>query len=160
MAAVVEGIGTPGVGVEAGRVGDTTGLSLGYRWSRLAGGGVAADGPDGGGVATEGADGLLLAGDRAPDSPCPGSAGEPARLFEYFAGDHFTLLGFGPGARPSLAALPAHVRPVAVDDPDGAIRAAYGITGDALVLVRPDNHIALIALAGAREDVLAYLAAL
>ncbi|MCG6498792.1 FAD-dependent oxidoreductase [Kitasatospora sp. A2-31] len=166
MAAVVAGVGTPGVGVEAGRVGDTTGLSLGYRWSRLAGGGVAtvatdvADGPDSARVVTGGADGLLLAGDRAPDSPCPGSEDGPARLFEHFAGDHFTLLGFGPGARTSLAALPAYVRPVPLDDPDGAIRAAYGITGDALVLIRPDNHIALIAPADGRADVLAYLGAL
>ncbi|WP_395292487.1 FAD-dependent monooxygenase [Kitasatospora hibisci] len=169
LAAVAAGVGTPGVGVEAGRVGDTTGLSLGYRWSRLAGGGVAtvatdtadtSDGPGADRGATAGADGLLLAGDRAPDSPCPGPEGGPVRLFEHFAGDHFTLLGFGPGARASLAALPDHVRPVPLDDPDGAIRAEYGLTGDALVLVRPDNHIALVTAADGRADVLAYLAAL
>ncbi|MFD0279495.1 FAD-dependent monooxygenase [Kitasatospora sp. NPDC127111] len=147
MAAVTKGISTPGVGVEAGRVGDLTGLSLGYRWGRLAADGDLLDGP-------------LRAGDRAPDAPCTGPDGEPARLFEHFAGDHFTLLGFGPGARPALAELPDHVRPVHLDDPDGTARGAYGITGDALVLVRPDNHVALTAPATARAEVLAYLTAL
>ncbi|MFI6844406.1 FAD-dependent monooxygenase [Kitasatospora sp. NPDC050467] len=145
MTAVIDGISTPGIGVEAGRVGDLTGLSLGYRWSRLATGRAA---------------GPLQAGDRAPDAPCPGPDGEPARLFEHFAGDHFTLLGFGPSARPALTGLPDHVRPVPLDDPDGEARRAYGVTGDALVLVRPDNHVALLAPAAAREDVLTYLAAL
>ncbi|MEV0535407.1 FAD-dependent monooxygenase [Kitasatospora sp. NPDC050463] len=145
MTAVTEGIGTPGIGVEAGRVGDLTGLSLGYRWSRLA---------------TDRLDGPLRAGDRAPDGVCPGPDGEPGRLFDRFAGDHFTLLGFGPSTRPALTELPGHVRPVPLDDPDGDTRRAYGITGDALVLVRPDHHIALTAPATGREDVLGYLAAL
>ncbi|MBP0448618.1 FAD-dependent monooxygenase [Kitasatospora sp. RG8] len=145
MAAVTEGISTPGVGVEAGRVADVTGLSLGYRWSRLA---------------TDRLGGPLQAGDRAPDAVCSGPDGEPSSLFGQFAGDHFTLLGFGPSARPALADLPGHVRPVLLDDPDDAARDAYGITGDALVLVRPDNHIALTAPAAARDEVLAYLAAL
>ncbi|MEU6237825.1 FAD-dependent monooxygenase [Kitasatospora sp. NPDC047058] len=153
MAAVMDGIRTPGTGVEVGRVGDLTGLALGYRWGRLAAGRPADEG-------VESADGLLRAGDRAPDAPCTGPDGEPARLFERFAGDHFTLLGFGPGARPALAGLPGHVRPVQLDDSDGTAREAYGITGDTLVLVRPDNHIALIAPATAREEVLGYLTAL
>ncbi|MFB7470832.1 FAD-dependent monooxygenase, partial [Kitasatospora sp. NPDC056184] len=129
MAAVTEGIATPGIGVEVGGVGDLTGLAMTYRWSSLAAGADVAAGP-------------VRAGDRAPDSPCPAPDGGPARLFEHFAGDHFTLLGLGPDARPALAGLPAHVHPVPLADPDGTIRRAYGITGDALVLVRPDNHIA------------------
>ncbi|MFE7486608.1 FAD-dependent monooxygenase [Kitasatospora sp. NPDC057541] len=145
MAAVMAGADTPGVGVEAGRVGDLTGLALGYRWSSLA---------------ADRLPGAVRAGDRAPDSPCAGPGGGPARLFEHFAGDHFTLLGLGPGARPDLTELPGHVRPVALDDPDGAVRRAYGVTRDALVLVRPDNHIALTALSGAHDAVLGYLAGL
>ncbi|MGW4894371.1 FAD-dependent monooxygenase [Kitasatospora sp. NPDC004240] len=150
MAAVTEGIATPGVGVEAGGVGDFTGLSLNYRWSRL-----AADHP-----AAEHLTGSLRAGDRAPDAPCPGPDGKPGRLFEHFTGDHFTLLGLGPGTHDALAELPAHVRPVALGDPDGETRRAYGITGEALVLVRPDNHIALIAPATDPGAVHTYLTAL
>ncbi|MFF0411271.1 FAD-dependent monooxygenase [Kitasatospora sp. NPDC004745] len=145
MDAVSEGINTPGIGVEAGRVGDFTGLSLGYPWSRLAVDRLA---------------GPVRAGDRAPDAVCTGPDGRPGRLFDHFAGDHFTLLGFGAAAAPALTGLPDHVRPVLLDDPDGTTRRDYGITGDALVLVRPDNHIALTAPADAREEVLDYLAAL
>ncbi|WP_380282362.1 FAD-dependent monooxygenase [Kitasatospora purpeofusca] len=145
MAAVTAGISTPGIGVEVGRVGDLTGLALAYRWSSLADDRLA---------------GPVRAGDRAPDSPCPGPDGGPARLFEHFAGDHFTLLGLGPGALPALAGLPVRVRTVPLEDPDGAVRRAYGVIGDALVLVRPDNHIALTAPPGARDAVLGYLVGL
>ncbi|WP_406110222.1 FAD-dependent monooxygenase [Kitasatospora purpeofusca] len=152
MAAVTEGIDTPGIGVEAGGVGDFTGLSLGYRWSSLAvAGGTPAEGD---------AEALLRAGDRAPDGPCPGPDGAPGRLFERFAGDDFTLLGLGAGARPDLAGLPGHVRPVRVEDRDGEVRRAYGVTGEALVLVRPDNHIALVTPATEPGPVHAYLARL
>ncbi|MER7702621.1 FAD-dependent monooxygenase [Kitasatospora sp. NPDC097605] len=147
MAAVTEGSVTPGVGVEAGRVGDLTGLAMTYRWSSLA---------------ADRLGGPVRAGDRAPDSRCPGPDGAPARLFDRFAGDHFTLLGLGPGARPALGGLPlpGHVRPVPLDDPDGAVRRAYGITGDALVLVRPDNHLALTARPDDGGAVLGYLGGL
>ncbi|MCX4690195.1 FAD-dependent monooxygenase [Kitasatospora purpeofusca] len=151
MAAVVAGIDTPGIGVEVGGVGDFTGLSLGYRWSSLAVGGAPAEGD---------AEALLRAGDRAPDGPCPGPDGTPGRLFERFAGDDFTLLGLGAGARPDLAGLPGHVRPVRVEDRDGEVRRAYGATGEALVLVRPDNHIALVTPAAEPGPVHAYLARL
>ncbi|MEV4614714.1 FAD-dependent monooxygenase [Kitasatospora sp. NPDC049258] len=151
MAAVIEGVRTPGVGVEAGRVADATGLGIDYRWSSLA---------------EDRLGGPLRAGDRAPDAPCTGPDGEPVRLFEAFAGSHYTLLGFGPAARPALEGLPAHVRPVAIDagpgslaDHAGHAHRGYGITGDALVLVRPDNHVALTAPADAAapEAVRAYL---
>ncbi|WP_354643439.1 FAD-dependent monooxygenase [Kitasatospora camelliae] len=140
MTAVLESTRTPGVGVEAGRVGDSTGLSIDYRWSPLA---------------EDRLGGPLRAGDRAPDGVL--DEGPYGRLFEAFAGDRFTLLGFGPAALPALDGLPDHVRPVAVPAGDTRTREAYGITEDALVLVRPDNHIALTAPAGARDAVDAYL---
>ncbi|MFE2110530.1 FAD-dependent monooxygenase [Kitasatospora sp. NPDC059463] len=154
MAAVTAGISTPGTGVEAGRVGELTGLAVSYRGSSLA---VDRAGED---PAADVPAGAVRAGDRAPDSRYHGPDGAPARLFDRFAGDHFTLLGLGPGARPGPDGLPGHVRPVAIDDPDGAVRRAYGITGEALVLVRPDNHIALTARPDDHEAVLGYLAGL
>ncbi len=36
----------------------------------------------------------VLPGDRAPDAPCLGKAGQPVRLFQLFAGPHWTLLGY------------------------------------------------------------------
>jgi hypothetical protein len=42
-------------------------------------------------------------------------------------------------------------------DVDGYARRAYGLTGDALVLVRPDGYIGLLARPGTAEQVDAYL---
>lgn len=148
LAAVNEGVRKPGVGLEVGRVADLSGLGIGYRWSSLA---------------DDRLGGLLQAGDRAPDAPLLGPDGSPTRLFDLYAGEHFTLLSFGRPA-PELGAA---VRSFAVDagpgsllDRDGHARRAYGVTADALVLVRPDNHVALTARAGDADTVRAYLAAL
>jgi 2-polyprenyl-6-methoxyphenol hydroxylase-like FAD-dependent oxidoreductase len=153
LAAVMAAISEPGAGLEVVMTAGTTNLDQGYRWSSLAGpGGTAA----------------LRPGDRAPDAPCRADDGATVRLFEVFAGPHFTLLGFGKGALDSWRTVGAGyadtVRTCAVDagpeglaDPDGHARAGYGITGEALVLVRPDNHVALI---GDAQEVLAYLQAL
>lgn len=110
------------------------------------------------------------AGDRAPDAPCRDAAtGAPVRLFEVFAGPHFTLLGFGPGTADALRAAAAEYggllrvsgvdagTPQGLDDVAGHARSAYGITRDTLVLVRPDNHVGLIAPAGDGRAVGGYL---
>ncbi|GHC49471.1 FAD-dependent monooxygenase [Streptomyces cinnamoneus] len=129
LRAVFEGVREAGVGTEAAITDDITTLGVGYPWSRLAAGGVNA-------------------GHRAPDAPCRLAAtGEDVRLFELFAGAHFTLLGFGPDSAPALAEAAAaggeRLRTFTIDDHEGHARRAYGIEGDALVLVRPDNHVAL-----------------
>lgn len=142
--AVMEAIKTPGGGLDAGITEDTNGLGIGYRWSSLARPGTVDST-------------TLRAGDRAPDAPCAEAAtGAPVRLFEAFAGPHFTLLGFGEGAAAALkevaGAAADTVRTYLVDagphggldDVAGHARAAYGIEGDALVLIRPDSHVALI----------------
>ncbi|MGK4579839.1 FAD-dependent monooxygenase [Kitasatospora sp. HPMI-4] len=145
MNAVTERTRTPGVGVEVVRSDDTSGLGIGYRWSSLA---------------ADGLGGALRAGDRAPDAPLTDGEGHPVRLFDLFAGGHFTLLSFG---RPAPR-LDGPVRSFAIDagagslhDGDGHARRAYGIEGEALVLVRPDNHLALTARADDREAVPGYL---
>jgi FAD binding domain len=120
LAAVLDAIRIPGGGLDAVITSETSQLGLGYRWSSLS--------------ATDG-------GDRAPDAPCrhPGT-GAPTTLFDVFAGPHFTLLRFG-AAPPVEHPL---VKPWQVVDPDGYAARAYAVTGDRLVLVRPDNHIALV----------------
>jgi hypothetical protein len=121
----------PGRGVEAAAIPT---LGQGYRWSSL------AHGPG---------TGALRPGDRAPDAPCAAADGRPVRLFELFAGPHFTLLGFGTATVPALAELTAaHGELLAahlVADVDGHARRAYGIEEGALVLVRPDGHVAVLA---------------
>ncbi len=151
LATINESVRTPGVGIEAGRSTDLTGLGIAYRHSSLS---------------DDRLGGPLRAGDRAPDAPLLGPGATPTRLFELYAGGHFTLLSFGRPA-PELGDAVHAVHAVTIDggpgslrDEDGHARHAYGIEGDALVLVRPDNHIALTAPADGAEAVRAYLAAL
>ncbi|GHH53196.1 3-(3-hydroxyphenyl)propionate hydroxylase [Streptomyces candidus] len=155
---VMAAIRKPGGGLDAGITDDTSGLGLGYRWSSLSQGATPHDG-------------RLSAGDRAPDAPCTDAeSGDRVRLFDRFAGPHFTLLGFGGGAAPALGhvAQGQSVHPLrtcAVDagphgglrDDAGHARTAYGVQGDALVLVRPDNHVALITEGHRHGAVLTYL---
>ncbi|MDH6127046.1 FAD-dependent monooxygenase [Kitasatospora sp. GP82] len=149
MAAVTERSRTPGVGLEVVRSEDTTGLAIDYRWSSLS----RDVHPAGPGDAPQ-------AGDRAPDAPLLDGEGRPVRLFDLFAGSHFTLLAFGCPA-PRLAGT---ARAFRIDsdagplrDAGGHARRAYGVQGDALILVRPDNHIALTGRAGDADAVLSYL---
>ncbi|MEU9618574.1 FAD-dependent monooxygenase [Streptomyces sp. NPDC087228] len=157
LRATLEAIRLPGGGLDTAVTPETTGLSRGYHWSSLSPAGSTT---------------RLRAGDRAPDAPCRDAAtGAPVRLFEAFAGPHFTLLGFGPGAADALRAAEAAygdtVRaygvgtggPVGLTDEAGHARTAYGIEPgtDTLVLVRPDNHVGLIAPAADSRAVGAYL---
>ncbi|MFC5721207.1 FAD-dependent monooxygenase [Streptomyces gamaensis] len=165
---VNEAVRTAGVGTEAVFTEDTTTLGVGYAWSSLAAGGP-------------------LAGARAPDAPCADAvSGAPRRLFEVFAGPHFTLLGFGAGSGRALAGARERyaglVRTCLIDggaggggevpgtegvlgdervaDVHGHARTAYGIEGDGLVLVRPDNHVALSTAADRGAEVMECLARL
>ncbi|SFX86626.1 FAD-dependent monooxygenase [Streptomyces atratus] len=161
LRATLEAIRQPGGGLDSATSGDTAGLGLGYPWSSLS---------------APGSTPRLRAGDRAPDAPCLDTAtGAPTRLFEAFAGPHFTLLGFGPDTAEALRATEAAygdtVRaygvgagaPRDLTDDAGHARTAYGVAPATalLVLVRPDNHVALIAPAaesGAIGDYLDRLA--
>jgi hypothetical protein len=92
----------------------------------------------------------LAVGDRAPDAALAGG-----RLFEVLRGPQFTLLAFGERAGVALRDVPwpatgaaLHRHQVTAPDGGAAVRGAYGIGGDALVLVRPDGYIGHIAHAG------------
>ncbi|MEU1122932.1 FAD-dependent oxidoreductase [Streptomyces sp. NPDC005899] len=170
LRATLEAIRKPGGGLDSAVTPETAGLDRGYRWSSLARPGhrAGAGGP--------------LSGDRAPDAPCREAVtGAPIRLFHAFAGPHLTVLGFGAGAAHALeAAVAAHgdtVRayrvygpgeatpaspggPAGLHDDAGHARSAYGVEEDAVVVIRPDNHVGLIATAGDTAAVLGYLDAL
>jgi hypothetical protein len=88
---------------------------------------------------------VVAAGDRAPDAPCSGRDGRPVRLFDCYAGPHWTLLQFASTA-PTLDR--PDVQPYCVGselvDTDHHIGDAYGVKDGAAVLVRPDGYIGAI----------------
>ncbi|MEJ3656938.1 FAD-dependent monooxygenase [Actinomycetes bacterium KLBMP 9759] len=144
LRAALESVRKPGGGLEVVVTKDTSGLGVAYGWSSLS---------------RHGGDGLLQAGDRAPDAPCRDAGGRSVRLFEVFAGPHFTVLAFGA----AVTIDDERVRTCVIGDgglvdDGGHARRAYGISGDALVLVRPDDHIAMIA--STPDEITDYLDAL
>jgi len=93
--------------------------------------------------------GGVLAGDRAPDAPMRGVAGQPIRLFSLFQGPHWTLLGYE--VDPASVIAPRghlHIHRVGVRgniiDDGGHFRAAYGLAPETWVLVRPDGYVGAI----------------
>ncbi|GBQ62753.1 2-polyprenyl-6-methoxyphenol hydroxylase [Ameyamaea chiangmaiensis NBRC 103196] len=112
-------------------------LDLGYRGSVL-----TVPAPDRSEV-------LLNPGDRAPDAPCRGAAGQPTRLFHVLQGAHWTLLIHGQadesGPTPRAGLRICHVGPEGdLVDEGGHIARAYGLQPGQQVLIRPDGYIAAI----------------
>jgi 2-polyprenyl-6-methoxyphenol hydroxylase-like FAD-dependent oxidoreductase len=96
--------------------------------------------------------GPLLSGDRAPDAPLRGAGGCLRRLFDLFAGSHWTLIGYETerdiiGRRKGL-----HIHRVGVgcelEDAGGHFRDAYELVPGEWVLVRPDGYVAMIVTSG------------
>jgi 2-polyprenyl-6-methoxyphenol hydroxylase-like FAD-dependent oxidoreductase len=87
----------------------------------------------------------VVGGDRAPDAPCLGRAGQPTRLFTLCQGPHWTLLGNDDGHRPrprkDLRLIVVGKGGDVIDD-GGHIDAAYGLEAGAWALIRPDGYIA------------------
>jgi 2-polyprenyl-6-methoxyphenol hydroxylase-like FAD-dependent oxidoreductase len=105
--------------------------------------------------------GGLLAGDRAPDAPIRGAAGQATRLFELFKGPHWTLLGYEAARgdvppRPSLHIHAFGPRGDLVDE-DGYFRAAYAVSPGDWVLVRPDGYVGAIISSGEIAAIETYL---
>ncbi|HEX6110124.1 MAG TPA: hypothetical protein VFZ02_11995 [Ktedonobacteraceae bacterium] len=115
----------------------------------------------------------MHAGDRAPDAPCVRAENdEQVRLFDLFQGTHFTLLAFGDQPVTQLpAAYQGNLRAYTVTcagnatatahdtliDIDGDAYRAYGISGNALILVRPDGYIGLTGGSIGQEPIIDYL---
>ncbi|WP_141621431.1 FAD-dependent oxidoreductase [Myxococcus sp. AB036A] len=106
--------------------------------------------------------GGLRAGDRAPDAPIRGAAGQPSRLFQLFQGPHWTLLvheadGALIEARPGL-----HVHHIGaqseVVDAWEHIRDAYALAPGECVLIRPDGYVGAILNADQTAELEVYLA--
>ena len=115
----------------------------------------------------------IRAGDRAPDAACVRiESGEQVRLFDLFRGTHFTLLVFGDQPVPQLPAVydsSLHTYTIAppdstvalaeqtLVDSDGQAHRAYGISGNALILVRPDGYIGFTGGSPGQEPIIDYL---
>jgi 2-polyprenyl-6-methoxyphenol hydroxylase-like FAD-dependent oxidoreductase len=146
---VLDAIKKEGGGLDAVATPELTQLMLRYPWSRLSR--QATSRPIG-----------PRPGDRAPDAVLRDAVtGKPTRLFDLFRGPHFTLLGLGERCAPALGAIEAGiVRPHLVGpggllDDEGHMARAYGT--DALILVRPDGYIGLIAGPAEANSVSDYL---
>ncbi|MEP6875466.1 MAG: FAD-dependent oxidoreductase [Burkholderiales bacterium] len=103
----------------------------------------------------------LRAGDRAPDAELRSADGLELRLHQTFKGPHFTAIAYGPKAADELGRLDwpsqgAPLKRIVIDAPgksaDQALtdaarsfRQAYGVSSEALLLVRPDGYFAHIA---------------
>jgi len=104
-------------------------------------------------------------GDRAPDAPCRDAfTGSPIRLFDLFRGPHFTLLGLGETCATALNDLKSDIVKPCLIGPGGLIdaagHAAHAYGQDALILIRPDGYIGLIADADDALAVAGYLRSL
>jgi hypothetical protein len=137
---------------------DLSQLSITYRDSRLA---RDLDGAIG-----------VRAGDRAPDAHCTDLSGEEVRLFDLFRGTHFTLLVFGDRPAPQLSdSQRDHVQLYRIvyagsvregdegvlTDIDGQAHRLYGVTDDALILIRPDGYLGLTGMSWDHRSAADYL---
>jgi 2-polyprenyl-6-methoxyphenol hydroxylase-like FAD-dependent oxidoreductase len=90
----------------------------------------------------------LCAGDRAPDAPLRGTAGQPRRLFDVFAGPHWTLLGYHVDRTvvPAYAGVRVHLIGAGGDliDENGHFVEVYSVVPGEWVLVRPDGYVGAI----------------
>ena len=105
--------------------------------------------------------GGLLAGDRAPDAPIHGAAGQAMRLFELFKGPHWTLLGYEVARGDVLPRQGLHIHAFGprgdLVDADGHFRAAYAVSPGDWVLVRPDGYVGAIVSSGEIAAIETYL---
>ncbi|EJT05843.1 FAD-dependent oxidoreductase [Rhizobium sp. CCGE 510] len=92
--------------------------------------------------------GGLLAGERAPDAPLKGAAGQRTRLFDLFSGGHWTLLGYEVGQVTVPPRSGLHIHRIGrrgdVVDKGGHFQDAYALAPGDWALVRPDGYVGAI----------------
>ncbi len=104
----------------------------------------------------------IAAGDRAPDAPLIGAAGQPTRLFELFKGSHWTLLGYGSKSSGVSPRANLHIHEIGVrgdiEDSGNHVRDAYGVTAGDWILVRPDGYVGATASSDHVQSLETYMA--
>ncbi|ESW82485.1 FAD-dependent oxidoreductase [Mesorhizobium sp. C280B] len=92
----------------------------------------------------------LRAGDRAPDAPVRGAAGQPSRLFQLLQGPHWTLLVREAGRETVGPRQGLHVHYIGpqgdIIDAWGHLRDAYALAPGECVLIRPDGYVGAITI--------------
>ena len=123
-------------------------LDIGYKWSRLA---MEAPGRARG----------PFAGDRAPDAPLVGAAGQSVRLFELFKGTHWTLLAYEARRHHVPPRRGLHIHHIGTRgeliDEGGHFKVAYGLAPGDRALVRPDGYVGAIVASGGVDVLEGYL---
>jgi 2-polyprenyl-6-methoxyphenol hydroxylase-like FAD-dependent oxidoreductase len=103
----------------------------------------------------------VMAGDRAPDAPLSGAAGQPLRLFQLFQGPHWTLLGYEVDRAAVAPRRNLHIHTVGVRgdiiDRDGHLRDGYGLASGDWALIRPDGYVGAMVSSGEIAALCRYL---
>lgn len=90
----------------------------------------------------------LRAGQRAPDAPVLGAAGQATRLFRLFQGTHWTLLAGDAIEVPVAAQAGLRIHRIGarceLADAWGHFGGAYALAAEECVLVRPDGYVGAI----------------
>jgi 2-polyprenyl-6-methoxyphenol hydroxylase-like FAD-dependent oxidoreductase len=106
--------------------------------------------------------GRVVAGDRAPDAPLQGSAGKTRRLFELFAGSHWTLLAFNAERKLIAPRAGLHIHHIGAGgdlaDSDGYFEGGYAPESGQWWLVRPDGYIGAVVSSAHVERLEGYFA--
>ncbi|EHS52716.1 monooxygenase FAD-binding protein [Rhizobium sp. PDO1-076] len=104
----------------------------------------------------------ILAGDRAPDAPIRGRAGQDKRLFDLYQGTHWTLLGYEVDRLSAIAPRAGvHIHAVGprgdVVDEHGHLHDAYGVEPGDWILVRPDGYVSAVVPSTEINSLIAHL---
>src|SRR5208282_6661780 len=103
----------------------------------------------------------VMAGDRAPDAPIRGAAGQPTRLFKLFQGPHWTLIGYQVDRAATAPRRGLHIHTVGargdIVDESGYLRDAYGISAGDWVLVQPDGYVGAMVSSDEMAELRRYL---
>jgi 2-polyprenyl-6-methoxyphenol hydroxylase-like FAD-dependent oxidoreductase len=107
-------------------------------------------------------DNKILAGDRAPDAPIRGRAGQDKRLFDLYQGTHWTLLGYEVDRLSAIAPRAGvHLHAVGprgdVIDEHGHLHDAYGVEPGDWILVRPDGYVSAVVPSTEINSLIAHL---